>query len=294
VPLLEALAACGSFEIAFVVSRPDSRAGRGLKVARSPVAIAAGLLGIPLRLESKLGVQLRQELTRIAPAVALSADFGLWIPPWLLSLPKAGVVNVHPSLLPRHRGAAPVQWTILEGDSRTGVSFMLTDRGWDTGPVISDIETRVLAGETAGELEGRLARLAAESLPDVLARYLSGALLPRPQEGQPSSAPRILASEASIDWLEPAEGILRKILAMNPEPCARTVFRGRPLRILRAERSDSQGSPGGIIRASKSSLAVGCGSGSVEIVELQPESRKVMSAMAFCAGYNPAEGERLG
>jgi methionyl-tRNA formyltransferase len=294
VPILSALSESGLFSIAAVVSRPEAPAGRGRRARKSPVASAAEDLGLPLLQEAKLGRSARAELERLAPSVAVSADFGLWIPPWLLSLPAHGVVNVHPSLLPRLRGAAPVARAILEGDPLTGVSFMLTDEGWDTGPVLERMETPVREGETAGELEERLSRMAAGALPDLLRRHVLGQIVPVPQEGEPSLAPRLTPSEALIDWGEPALRLARLILAMNPEPCARTVFRGKSLRVLRASRSDAPSAPGVISRPSATRMLVGCGDGSLEVLELQPESRKIMSGMAFCAGYSPAEGERLG
>jgi methionyl-tRNA formyltransferase len=277
-----------------VVSRPDAPAGRGRGLTRSPVALAAGRLGLATLLEPRLGRTVRERLAILAPAVAVSADFGLWIPPWLLSLPSRGVVNVHPSLLPLHRGAAPVQRTILSGDSTAGISFMLTDSGWDTGPVISGMETDIIPGETAGELEARLSGIAASALPAVLEGFLEGLLMPVPQVGEPSTAPRIAISESVLDWHRAADCLVRMILAFNPEPCARTTFRGRALRILRAGSCDLEEEPGVLVRISASRIAVGCGGGSIELLELQPESRKAMTSAAFCAGYRPAAGERLG
>jgi len=182
----------------------------------------------------------------------------------------------------------------MEGDLDAGVSFMLTDEGWDTGPVIADLRTRVMEGETAGELESRLAALAAPALAGILDGYLDGSLPPKAQQGTPSQAPKIAASEASVDWSLPAGRLMRKIHALNPEPCARTAFRGRPLLLLRAAASGDPAPEGRVIRLSRSRIAVGCGEGSLELVEVQPDSRRAMTSAAFCAGYGPADGERLG
>jgi len=294
VPSLSALASSGRFDVTLVLTRPDAAAGRGLRTRCPPVASEAERLSLPLVRSDRLDSGIAGRISSLRPALLLTADFGLLIPPGLLSMAPGGVVNIHPSLLPRHRGAEPVAWTILDGDGETGVSFLRSDEGWDTGPLIFAARTQVAEGETAGELEERLAALAAGWIVTVLDAYLGGRMEPRPQEGEASRARRIPRRMLDMDWGRSCTELERTVLAFSPRPGARTLFRGRSVKLLRARAAGSEGSPGAVISVSAEGIEVACGSGSLVVTHLQPESRPAMSAAAFAAGYRPLPGERLG
>ncbi|HOF66047.1 MAG TPA: methionyl-tRNA formyltransferase [Candidatus Fermentibacter daniensis] len=289
VPILEALAA-SRHRPSLVVTRIDSKAGRGLRESMTPVAEAAGALGLPVvKTARPSGLDCIPEGCRLA----VSAAFGLWLPESFIGRFVMGVLNVHPSLLPRLRGPCPIERAILGGDRRTGISFMLTDSGWDTGPVVSAFPTPIHPGEDSGMLSARLAGLAAREIGGVIDGYLSGRLEPVPQSGGATRAEKLTDEEARLDWSRPADELLRTIRAFAPSPGARTVFRGRLLKVLSAAESNLT-IPPGTLSHSDGILLAGCGQGSIELLRLQPESRKAMEARAFIAGYRPSPGETLG
>lgn len=291
VPALNELHRRRDITIEGVVSRPDRPAGRGRKLTRPPVATVAEELGIRLLQPEKLA-EIRKELGLIAPDVMVSASYGGWLPGWFLEAAPLGVVNIHPSLLPKHRGAAPVVRTILNGDSITGVTFMLTDSGWDTGPVIKTFPHRLAIGITAGELEEELAALAAKQLPGVLMDYEGGILEPQAQSGDATCAEKITPEEALMDWKMSSTNLDRMVRAFNPVPGARTFFRGRMLKIFQAEPCEGNGNPGEIIATDP--LTVACGTGALVLRDLQPQGRKRMSEEDFLRGARIKTGEFLG
>lgn len=289
VPVLEALA-LSAYRPSIVVTRLDSRAGRGLRESGTPVASAATALGIPVIRTARV-----RDVGTLPPCAsfAVSAAFGLWLPKEFLSGFPMGVVNVHPSLLPRHRGPCPVERAILEGDALTGVSFMLTDAGWDTGPVIASTPTPVEAEENAGQLSDRLASIAACVLPEVLEGYLSGRLRPVEQTGSPTKADKLEESESWLDWSSPADELSRRIRAFAPSPGARTRFRSGTLLVLSARISDRK-LPEARMSLIDGALFAGCSEGSMELLEVRPESRRSMDGRSFFAGYRPLPDEALG
>ncbi len=289
VPILESLAG-SRHRPSLVVTRVDSKAGRGLRESVTPVAAAACALGLPVvKTAHPSSVAGIPEGCRFA----VSAAFGLWLPAKFIALFPQGVLNVHPSLLPRHRGPCPVERAILEGDPETGVSFMLTDSGWDTGPVASVIRTPVGVDEDSGMLSSRLAEMAAREIGGIIDGYLGGLLEPVPQSGEATHADKLTDREALLDWSRPAGELLRTVRAFAPAPGARTSFRGRLLKVLAAAASDST-IPAGSLAVRDGRLLAGCGEGSMELLRLQPESRKAMDGGAFLAGYRPLPGEPLG
>ena len=290
-PALQVLHNTEEIEIALIISRPDRRSGRGRKVSRPPVAVLAGELGLRLVQPEKLR-EVKDLITEISPDVMVSASYGGWLPEWFLGIAPLGVVNIHPSLLPSHRGAAPVIRTVLEGDSETGVCFMVTDQGWDTGDVLYTVNRKISGGETAGELEKSLAEEAASVLPDVLAKYADGVLKSVPQTGSESYAEKVTPEEAVISWQLSAEEVRRMILAFNPVPGARTRYLSSILKIYRAEISSHQGMPGEVLETKP--LVVGCGSESVRLFEVQPQGKRKMSAEEFVRGYRIEKGVILG
>lgn len=289
VPILESLAASG-YRPSLVVTRIDAKAGRGLRESVTPVAEAAEALGLPLvKTGRPSGIAGIPEGCRFA----VSAAFGLWLPGPFIERFGMGVLNVHPSLLPRLRGPCPVERAILGGDDQTGISFMLTDSGWDTGPVVSAFPTPIHPDEDSGMLSSRLAALAAREIGGVVDGYLAGRLGPVPQYGEATQADKLTDEEARLDWSRPAGELLRTVRAFAPSPGARTVFRGRLLKVLSAAESNLI-LPPGTLSHSDGRLLAGCGHGAIELLRLQPESRKAIEARAFIAGYRPSPGENLG
>lgn len=281
VPVLESIAGSPDIRVTAVVTRPDSRAGRGRMQSSTPVAHAAQSLNIPLMKPEKL---VKEDFEGLGADVMLSAAYGQWLPSWLLGSTGLGVVNVHPSLLPDFRGAAPVARTILAGRELTGVTFMLTDPGWDTGPVIHSVRTGVLPGETAGELSVRLSWLAAEAAPQVLSSYARGELIPLPQTGGGTYAEKISREDAELDWNKAATELVLAVRAFNPAPGAWCVFNGKVLKIYRAVATGGSDTPGTFSAVGKDRLTVAAGQGMLELLEVQPESGRRMDAATFLRG----------
>ncbi len=287
VPILERLCVTPGFHVLAAVTRPDSRAGRGRKPCCTPVSESAERFGVPLCKPEKLvpGLPVFDGVDMM-----VSAAFGAWLPGWLLKSVPLGVVNVHPSLLPDFRGAAPVIRTILSGAPETGVSFMLTDAGWDTGPVIHTLRTAVQADETAGDLSKRLSLLAAGAAPGILNDYAAGTLIPNPQADGGSYADKICRSDAHLEWNRPAVELARVVRAFNPVPGAWTDFDGRVLKVHRAGVVEGSGVPGTFIRGGNTSLRVATGTGLLELLEVQPEGGRRMNAAAFLCGLRTSQG----
>lgn len=287
IPALRAV----SHMTAAVVSRPDRPAGRGRKLRKPPAAQEALELGLPLLQPEKLS-EIRDFVKETGPEVMVSASYGGWLPGWFLESARLGVVNIHPSLLPRHRGAAPVIRAVLQGDQVTGVSFMVTDGGWDTGDLLKAFEHPIGDSVTSGDLEAELAELAAEKLGEVLIAYGNGELTPRPQEGMETYAEKVSPSESEIDWRLPAEQVDRMVRAFNPVPGARTAFQGRMVKIHQGEPADRIGPPGEVLDLDP--LSVACGTGSLVISELQPRGKRRMTGGDFTRGYRVEKGNRFG
>lgn len=296
VPSLRLLLA-GGCEIPLVLTQPDRPAGRGRRLTQSPVkreALEHGLnIHQPRRLDSGWSPAERGD----APDLLVVAAYGLLIPPWLLDWPRFGAVNVHASLLPRWRGAAPIQYAILTGDSETGASIMKMDAGLDTGPVYSRRKLAIETGETAGMLHDRLARSGAELLMESLPGILSGDLAAEPQDDALAThAPRIAKSDAVLDWTAPAVELQRRVRAFNPWPVAETRGgSGERLRIWEAVAAEdrSQALPGSVIRAAAEGIDVATGAGILRVRRLQRPGGRVMSALDYVNAHS-LEGETFG
>lgn len=247
---------------------------------------------MPILQPEKLSGQFIPVLRELAPDVMVTASYGAWLPEDLLSIPGLGVVNVHPSMLPLYRGAAPVTRAILDGREETGVSFMLTDSGWDTGPVIASFSEPILPEDTAGTLERRLAGLAGERLPGVLEGYGTGELVPIPQTGEAVYAGKVETGETWLDWSRESLYLERQVRAFQPVPGARTSFEGKMLKVVQASVSPVP-VPQGEVRL-RDGILVGCGDGgSLRILRLQPASRGIMTAEEFLRGSHMKDGDRL-
>ena len=299
VPALRALVERGHV-VAGVYTQPDRRAGRGRKLTASPVKIFAEEHGLPVFQPRSLRQDVaaaRSELADLAPDVVIVAAYGLFLPDEVLRLPRLGCLNIHPSLLPRHRGPSPVATAILDGDETSGVTIMLLDEGMDTGPILAQQETRIAADETAEELTERLFELGANLLVDSLDRWEQGQIVPTPQNDEDASVTRRLDREdGRIDWNESADRIARKVRAFTPWPSTFTRWRGRTVKVLSARSLDVSldGTPGTVVRIEDSTIAVLTGSGALAVHNIQIEGRLAMSPADFVRGYGDFIGSSLG
>jgi methionyl-tRNA formyltransferase len=280
---LEAILAAGH-DVALVLSQPDRPAGRGLKLTPSAVARLAADRGLALHKPPTLKfADAQAPILAAAPDVVVVAAYGLLLPQAVLDIPSLGCLNIHASLLPRWRGAAPIQRAILAGDADTGVDIMVMEAGLDTGPILLRKRVAIGARETAGELTDRLARHGAEAIQEALAN-LKG-LTPRVQDGALASyAPKIAKSEARIDWSRPAADIDRQVRAFNPAPGAETTLGGQALKIWGAVPEAGSGVPGTVLDGAGEALRVACGSGVLAITSLQRAGSKRLEAAQFLRG----------
>ena len=299
VPSLKALAEDGRYDIVGVFCQPDRPAGRGKKLTACPVKQLAQQRGLPVfqfeRIRRPEGVE---QLQALAPDAVVTAAFGQILTQALLDIPVHGTINVHASLLPGYRGPAPINWCIVNGEAKTGVTIMRTDIGIDTGDILSAVETPIGELETAGELTLRLADIGAKLLVETLPRYLSGELTPVPQDPEKASyQPMLDKAMGEIDWSLPAREIACRVRGFNPWPGAATDMpEGRlKLYLARAIDCDADAAPGTVIASgAKEVLVVRCGEGALEILELQAPGGKRMPAKAYLMGKRIEIGTILG
>lgn len=288
---LEALIRAGH-DIALVLTQPDRPAGRGLKPQPSAVKRSATAHGIPLLQPVTLNDDAVQRAVReLAPEVMVVAAYGLMVPSQMLAIPVRGCINIHASLLPRWRGAAPIQRAILEGDAETGISIMQMDEGLDTGPVLLRERIAIAESDTARTLHDELAALGGACI----VRALAATFEPQPQDERLATyAAKIIKTEAPLAWNAAAEIAARKVRALNPVPGARTTLRGVPVKIWRAEiLPHAAAAPGTVIAADGHGIVVACGAGALRILELQRAGGRRLAAAAFLAGFPVAPGERF-
>ena len=299
VPSLRMLAG-GPHRIAAVYTRADRPAGRGRRMAASPVKAAALELGLPVEQPESLRVPAaRERLAAHRPEIVVTAAYGLILPPEVLAIPPSGCINVHASLLPRWRGAAPVQHALLAGDVETGVTIMQMDRGVDTGGILLARTCPVRPDDTAGSLTERLARIGAEALAEAMTGLAAGRIATRPQdESAATLAPRIRKADAVIDWSCDARDLERRVRAFDPWPTAFTLAGGEPLRILRAEAladaDPHRPAPGTVLRAGTTGIEVQAGTGRLRVLRLQRPGKRPMDAREFLNGRRLDPGNRLG
>ena len=294
VPSLRALVGEG-FDVVGVVTRPDKPTGRHRSRA-TPSAVKAAALENDLAVlqpERPSAPDFLATLTRLAPDLSIVAAYGHILPQALLDVPARGSVNVHASLLPALRGAAPIQRAILAGLTETGITIMRMDAGMDTGPILHQVATPIAADETGGELTERLAELGAEALIEALTMLDEGGLEPRAQDhAKATLAPKIRREEERLDWSCPAEVVARKIRAFDPKPGAWTMGRDKELKLFGAKTVDAAGERGRVLAAGDE-LVVACGAGAVAVAEVQPAGRARMTARAFVNGRGVAAGDAL-
>jgi methionyl-tRNA formyltransferase len=295
VPSLAALLE-GGWEVAGVLTQPDRPAGRKRRPTPTPVREYAAARGLLVQTPETLRApEALAALAALAPEVVVVVDYGLILPPAALALPRAGCINGHASLLPRWRGAAPVQHAILAGDVVTGVSVMQMERGLDTGPVYKMQSVEIGLAETGGELRLRLAALCARLLAQTLPEIVAGRLEAVPQdEAQATYAAKLDPAGAELDWGREAVALARQVCACAPRPGAWTFWRGERLKLHRAVAlADAGSAPGRVWRTGAEGIDVGAGIGSVRLLELQAPGGRVMSARDFLNG-RAMLGERFG
>ena len=284
------------YEVAGVFTQPDKPVGRSGKLKAPPVKVFAQERGIPVcqpaRIRSEEGLA---ALRALQPDLMVTAAFGQILSAENLAVPRLGCINVHGSLLPKYRGAAPVQWSVINGETETGVTTMLTDVGLDTGDMLVKKTVAIGPDETAGELFERIALVGAETLRETLALLEAGKLQPVPQvEAEATHCPMLKKEHGHIDWKKSAGQVHNLVRGVNPWPGAFALFRGEPLKIWRTRPAEGGGAPGEVLCSSpKQGLIAACGEGAVEVLELQAPGGKRMEARTYLRGKNIPEGEFL-
>lgn len=295
VPTLEKLVDT-SFSVRLVVTQPDRPRGRGMELAPSPVKARGLELGLPVVQPDRIkdNEEFRTQIAALKPDAIIVVGYGRIIPNWMLVLPRFGNLNLHASLLPRYRGAAPIQWAIAGGESITGVTTMRIDSGLDTGDILLQKEVSIAPEDTAETLAPRLASIGAELMIDTLRRLAASTISPRPQVHENATlAPILHKGDGQIDFDLTAREICNRLRGFQPWPGAFTTFRGKNLNVWSAKPSESQVSKGELsVRDDR--LIVGAGKGTaLALLELQPEGKKRMSARDFIHGYRPQPGDKL-
>jgi methionyl-tRNA formyltransferase len=306
---LEKLTADGQFQVAAVVTQPDKPQGRNLRLTPSPVKVLAEKLHLPVLQPARArDEQFIGELRALEPDVIIVVAYGQILPPAILELPRHGCLNVHPSLLPKYRGAAPIQRAIADGDAETGVAIMKMDAGLDTGPVLALRRTPIRPTDDSQILHDRLAQLGAELLAETIPDYVAGKISPQPQSATGATyAAKIKKEDGRIDWQSPAEKIWTRLRAFTPWPGTFTFLpspasataagaAAKPplLKIWRAEVCARSGMAGTVLAADKNGIVVGCGLNALRILELQREGGKRLMAGQFLAGCPLPAGAKLG
>lgn len=297
---LRALVAAPGLGVVAVVTQPDRPKGRDMKLLPSPVKELALRANLPLLQPERAreGAFVAQ-LTGLQPDLIAVAAYGQILPNDILALPRFGCLNVHTSLLPRHRGAAPIQWAILCDDAETGVTIMKMDAGLDTGGILAQEKTPIRPEDNAETLHARLATMGAELLLRTIPKYLAGEIQPRPQPAEGVSyAPKIKTEDGHIDWRQSAREIWNRVRGLAPWPGAFTFLPSQPrphlLKIWQAQVVEASGAAGEVLTAEKAGIVVGCGSGALRVLALQREGGRRMSAQEFLAGHPLPPGRRLG
>jgi methionyl-tRNA formyltransferase len=295
VPCLRALA--GAHDVALVVSQPDKPAGRGGELRAPAVKITAVDLGLPvIQPKSARTGELAQALIDANVELAVVVAYGKILPKAVLEAPARGCINVHGSLLPKYRGAAPVQWAVIDGETETGVSIMQLDEGMDTGPVWSERRVTIGPEETSGELLARLAPIGAAALLETLPQITSGTAHAVAQDHARATHAKMLdKTDGKIDWSQPARAIAARIRGVDPWPGAYATLRDQPIKLFRAVVTDrtAAGGLGTVLAIDKAGLHVSCTGGVVSIRDVQVAGKKRMPAAAFAAGRGIAAGDRL-
>jgi len=295
---LERLAHEPQFHLVAVVTQPDKPRGRELKPQPPPVKVLAQQYNLPVLQPSRArDEQFISQLRAFQPNLIVVVAYGHILPSAILDLPPFGCLNVHTSLLPKYRGAAPIQWAIANGETETGVTVMKMDAGMDTGGILAQRRTPISPQDDSAMLHKRLAQLGADLLLQTIPGYVSGTIRPEPQSDNASHAPKIKKEDGHIDWTLPARNILNRLRAFTPWPGAFTFLKSESgpslLKIWKVAVVEKSGEPGQVLSADQHGLMIACGKDALNILELQPEGRRRMSAPEFLAGHSLKIGSQL-
>ena len=296
VPSLKAILSAGH-DVAAVFTQPDRPKGRGNLLAESPVKSAASAMEIPVHQPERIRrPEAVQQLRQLAADLMVVVGYGQIIPQAIIDMPAHGILNVHASLLPKYRGAAPIQWAIANGESETGVTIMQIDAGLDTGDMLAKASALIGPDETAPELSARLAPLGAELLVKVMDQLKAGtAQREKQKDSEATLAPILDKEDGRIDWSLPASRIYARLRGFTPWPGAYTTWRGQSLIVSNAKPVLEHASEPGRLEVHGKDLLVGCGSGTaLQLVEVQPAGKKRMLSQAFLSGYMVKDNEFLG
>lgn len=298
---LQALGRAEGIQLVAAVSQPDKPRGRDLKVQPTPVKAVAVSMAVPVLQPTRArDAGFIEQLRGLQPDLIVVAAYGQILPQAILDLPWFGCLNVHTSLLPRHRGAAPIQWAILDGDPQTGVTIMKMDAGLDTGAILTQVTTPIAAEDNAQTLHDRLAHLGSELLVNTIPDYIAGQITPRPQSAEGVTYARKLTKEdGRLDWTQLARSLWNRVRAFTPWPGAFTFQqlegKSRLLKIWSTQVVETgSGQPGEVLHADKSGIVAACGEGALRILELQREGGRRLSAAEFLAGHELPPGTLLG
>lgn len=291
---LRALLAAG-FDVPLVLTQPDRPSGRGMKLTPSPVKRVAADAGIAVDQPEKLRTpEQRAALAACAPDVLVVAAYGILLPPQALTIPRLGCINIHASLLPRWRGAAPIHRAIEAGDAETGITIMQMDEGLDTGPMLLARPLPIAPEDTTASLHDKLAVLGGELIVEALPQLAAGELVPMPQPADGVSyAAKIARAESAVDWTQAADVIARRVRAFDPFPGMVSRLRDTPVKFWRARVVAEQGAPGQVLASGPDGVVVGCGAGALCVTELQRPGSRRMRVEEFLRGFPIARGERF-
>lgn len=283
-------------EITLVVTQPDKEKGRGKQIQKSDVKLVAEKYDLPVFQPVKIKTPESVEvLSKVEADIFVVAAFGQILSKEILDMPRFGCVNIHASLLPKYRGAAPIQWSIIDGEEKTGVTLQQMDVGLDTGDIIAVKEVVIESDETGGSLFDKLAIAGGELIVETLPLIESGSVIPVPQDDSKSTyAGKLSKDMGNIDWSKSAVEIDRLIRGCTPWPSGYTMLGGKTLKIWKARALEVEGQAGVICQVDKNHIIIGCGNGSLELSELQLEGKKRMTVHDFLLGYHMEIGDKLG
>lgn len=303
IPTLQRLIA-SDHTVTAVVTQPDRPKGRGKRLAAPPVKVVAERYNIPVLQPRRVKApEVREQLEAFAPDVMVVIAYGQILPQSILDVPRFGCINVHASLLPKYRGAAPFQWAIIRGETETGITTMLMDQGMDTGDILLQRACAIQPDDTAQTLHDSLAQRGADLLLETLERLEAGELTPIPQRHDEATyAPLLKKTDGRIDWREPAETLVNTIRGMSPWPGAYTTFRGTTVKLLKAalesrpvaDFAGTEAAPGTVVALDpRRGPVIATGHGFLRILEIQPQNKQPMKCSDFCRGYHLKVGDRL-
>ena len=284
-------------DITEVVTQPDKTGGRGHRMIKPPVKSLAEELGIPCTQPSNIrSEEFISHVRELAPEFVIVVAYGRIIPKEILDIPRRGCINLHASLLPKYRGAAPIQWAIINGEKETGITTMLMDEGLDTGDILLQKPVPIEDSDTGKSLSERLSHPGAELLIETLTGVRENTIRPVPQRGEPSYAPIIKKSDGLIDWNMPAAAICNRIRALNPWPGAFTMIKNKTVKILKAEVREGRGAPGVVVKRERHRILISTPEGLVAPLEVQVEGKRPMDIASYLQGQGRdlKVGERTG